>query len=123
MVQEKVSDKEKELKQEMDDRIRVYKETEYALERQLQQTKDQVISMQNSNDINQAKLSDNTQKFDDSVAAKLSELEIIVKDFEQAKMKIAEISRENQDLRTRLDGQNDLDLEQEYVWCAFLIFY
>jgi homeobox protein cut-like len=121
MVLAKVAEKEEEFQQEMNDKVRVYKETEYALERQLQQTKDQVISMQSSNDVNQANLIENTQKNDADGDAKLAELEIIMMDFEQAQMKIAELSRENLDLKQRLEGNSDETREQEYFFALILI--
>lgn len=114
MVQEKVTAKESELRQEMDDKIAVFKETEYALDRQLQQTKEQVKAMLNSHDATQARLTDDTQKFDDNVAAKLAELEVVLMDLEQSQLKIAELSNENKRLRAKLDGQDDESRKKEY---------
>ncbi|KAJ3395445.1 hypothetical protein HDU92_005835 [Lobulomyces angularis] len=112
MVQEKVNLKEQELRLDMNDKIRIYKETEYSLQRQLQQTKDQLITIQNSHDMTQAKLSDNTQKYDDKVAAKLAELDIVVMDFEQSQLKVAQLTRDNELLKKELAGTNDLKNEK-----------
>jgi homeobox protein cut-like len=41
-------------------------------------------------------------------------------DFDQSQMKVAELSRENQDLKTRLEGNSDAVREQEYVFIQLI---
>ncbi|KAJ1558237.1 hypothetical protein HK096_002771, partial [Nowakowskiella sp. JEL0078] len=95
MVKEKVSTKEVEMKQAMDEKIKIYKETEYSLQRQLNHAKDQLVNLQTSHDVTQAKLVDHSQKYDNEVAEKLGELEIVLMDLDQSSMKIAELEQRN----------------------------
>ncbi|KAI9097152.1 CASP C terminal-domain-containing protein [Phlyctochytrium arcticum] len=102
MVEQKVAEKEIEIKHAMDEKIRIYKETEYSLQRQVSQLKDQVTSLQTTHEVTQARLVDHSQKYDEEVAAKLGELEIVMVDLDRANLKIAQIERENNILRADL---------------------
>ncbi|KAJ3192666.1 hypothetical protein HK101_006149 [Irineochytrium annulatum] len=95
MVTERVLSKEVELKQIMDEKIRIYKETEYSLQRQLNQVKDQLMSLQSSHDITQARLVDHSRQYDEEVAVKLAELEIVLSDLETSNQKMTVLEREN----------------------------
>ncbi|KAJ3114526.1 hypothetical protein HDU96_001988 [Phlyctochytrium bullatum] len=99
MVTEKVTAKEMELKTVMDEKIRVYKETEYSLQRQLNHAKDQLVSLQVSHDKTQSMLVNHTRQYDEEVAVKLGELDIIAADLERANQKISVLERENEKLR------------------------
>eukprot|EP00842_Homolaphlyctis_polyrhiza_P007099 jgi/Hompol1/979/HPOL_001179-RA len=107
MVAERVAQKEEEMKQIMDDKIKIYKETEYMLNRQLSQLRDQFVNLQSNHDVTQAKLVDDTQKFDESVAARLAELDIVVMDLERSNIKVAQLSRENRLLKEQINAPVD----------------
>ncbi|KAJ3415731.1 hypothetical protein HDV05_004195, partial [Chytridiales sp. JEL 0842] len=104
MVNEKVLAKENEMRQAMDEKIRIYKETEYSLQRQLNQVKDQLISLQSTYDVSQAKLVDNSFKYDEEVALKLGEMEIVMNDLERTTQKNAQLERDNELLKRELAG-------------------
>ncbi|KAJ3105442.1 hypothetical protein HDU97_008058 [Phlyctochytrium planicorne] len=87
MVAERVSAKEVEIKQMMDEKIRVYKETEYSLQRQLNQAKDQLVSLQSTHDKSQARFVDHSRQYDEEVAVKLAELDIVMGDLERELLK------------------------------------
>ncbi|KAI9336837.1 CASP C terminal-domain-containing protein [Zopfochytrium polystomum] len=95
MVNEKVLAKEVEMKQLMDEKIRIYKESEYSLQRQLNQLKDELVGVKSTNDLHQAKLVDHSRQFDEEIAVKLGELEIVSGDLERASAKISQLEREN----------------------------
>ncbi|TPX71793.1 hypothetical protein SpCBS45565_g00954 [Spizellomyces sp. 'palustris'] len=102
MVNEKVTQKEAEMKVAMDEKIRIYKETEYSLQRQLSQLKDQMTSLQTTHEVTQARLVDHSQKYDEEVAAKLGELEIVMVDLDRANLKVAQLERDNDILKADL---------------------
>ncbi|KAJ3093798.1 hypothetical protein HK100_006409, partial [Physocladia obscura] len=104
MVAEKVLAKEIELKAAADEKIRIFKETEYALQRQLNFAKDQLFQLQSTHDVTQARLVDYGSAYDAEVAGKLGELEIVVADLERANQKFAAVSRDNEILRGELAG-------------------
>ncbi|ORY39161.1 hypothetical protein BCR33DRAFT_720394, partial [Rhizoclosmatium globosum] len=94
MVSEKVLAKEIEIKQATDEKIRIYKETEYSLQRQLNLLKDQLSTLQSSHDVTQAKLVDYSSQYDQEVAGKLGELEIVIGDLDRANQRAANVARE-----------------------------
>ncbi|KAJ3184635.1 hypothetical protein HDU87_004038 [Geranomyces variabilis] len=102
MVTEKVAQKEIEMKQAMDEKIRIYKETEYSLQRQVSHMKDQIISLQTTHEVTQARLVDHSEKYDEEVAAKLGELEIVMVDLDRANLKVAQLERDNDILKADL---------------------
>ncbi|KAJ3022497.1 hypothetical protein HKX48_006039 [Thoreauomyces humboldtii] len=102
MVGQKVAQKEVEMKQAMDDKIRIYKETEYSLQRQVSQLKDQMTSLQTTHEVTQAQLVDHSEKYDDEVAAKLGELEIVMVDLDRSNLKVAQLERDNDILKADL---------------------
>ncbi|KAI9001957.1 CASP C terminal-domain-containing protein [Gaertneriomyces semiglobifer] len=107
MVVEKVSQKETELKQVMDEKIRIYKETEYSLQKQVNQLMDQVASLRSTREDVEKRLVDHGQMYDEQVAAKLGELEIIMVDLDRANMKLAQVQRENEVLRSEISQYRD----------------
>ncbi|KAJ3294066.1 hypothetical protein HDU79_011503 [Rhizoclosmatium sp. JEL0117] len=102
MVSEKVLAKEIEIKQATDEKIRIYKETEYSLQRQLNLLKDQLSTLQSSHDVTQAKLVDYSSQYDQEVAGKLGELEIVIGDLDRANQRAANVARENEVLKNEL---------------------
>ncbi|KAI8849504.1 CASP C terminal-domain-containing protein [Chytridium lagenaria] len=104
MVAEKVGAKEAEMKQVLDEKIRVYKETEYSLQRQLNQAKDQLVSLQTTHNNTQARLVDHSRQYDEEVAVKLAELDIVAADLERATQKVSVLERDNDQLRKELSS-------------------
>ncbi|TPX60032.1 hypothetical protein PhCBS80983_g02043 [Powellomyces hirtus] len=102
MVSQKVAQKEVEMKQAMDEKIRIYKETEYSLQRQVSHMKDQITSLQTTHEVTQARLVDHSEKYDEEVAAKLGELEIVMVDLDRANLKVAQLERDNDILKADL---------------------
>ncbi|KAH6566171.1 hypothetical protein BASA50_010212 [Batrachochytrium salamandrivorans] len=115
MVAEKVAHKEHEMKQIMDDKIRMYKETEHALNRQLNHMMEQVSSLQNTHDVSQARMVDHTQKYDESVTARLAELDIVLMDLERANTKVAQLGSENRLLREKMNASTDVSENTQKV--------
>ncbi|KAJ3049568.1 hypothetical protein HK097_009454 [Rhizophlyctis rosea] len=114
MVNEKVAQKEAEMKETMDEKIRIYKETEHSLQRQLNQVKDQLVQLQSSHDVTQAKLVDHNQQYDEEVASKLGELEIVLMDLDRANLKIAHLEGENEVLRKEMTTSHGKNVEREW---------
>ena len=54
LVSDKVAELTADLKNDMEERIKIYKETEYSLNRQLNQIKDQFTSLQSNQEFAQA---------------------------------------------------------------------
>lgn len=54
LISQRVSDLTADLKNDMDEKIKIYKETEYSLNRQLNQIKDQFTSLQSNQEFAQA---------------------------------------------------------------------
>ncbi|KAH9935535.1 CASP C terminal-domain-containing protein [Fomitopsis serialis] len=95
MIQEKVTQKENELNATYDEKMRNYEEREQDLQRQVTLTRSQLRDLRTSNESNQAKLIDHTQRQDQEVVAKLGELDMVVADLEQANSRVATVERRN----------------------------
>ena len=54
LVSERVAELTMDLKNDLDEKVKVYKETEYSLNRQLNQIKDQFTSLQSNQEFAQA---------------------------------------------------------------------
>ncbi|KAG6837511.1 hypothetical protein H0H93_008436 [Arthromyces matolae] len=89
MIQEKVAQKENELNATYDEKLRNYEEREQDLQRQITVTKNQLRDLRTSNDTNQAKLLNHSQRQDQEVIAKLAELDMIVADLDRANSRVA----------------------------------
>lgn len=61
MISDRVADLTTDLKADMDEKIKIYKETEYSLTRQLNQIKDQFTSLQSTQEF--AKATSHTEHF------------------------------------------------------------
>ncbi|KAI0733144.1 CASP C terminal-domain-containing protein [Fomitopsis betulina] len=118
MIQEKVTQKENELNATYDEKMRNYEEREQDLQRQLTLTKSQLRDLRTSNESNQAKLFDHTQRQDQEVVAKLAELDMVVADLEQANSRVATVERRNELLRAEIEaiksGSEHADRIKEY---------
>ncbi|KAH9839474.1 CASP C terminal-domain-containing protein, partial [Rhodofomes roseus] len=104
MIQDKVTQKENELNATYDEKMRNYEEREQDLQRQLALTKSQLRDLRTSNESNQAKLFDHTQRQDQEVVAKLAELDMVVADLEQANSRVATVERRNELLRAEIEA-------------------
>ncbi|KAJ7594300.1 CASP C terminal-domain-containing protein [Mycena floridula] len=89
LIQEKVSQKESELNATYDEKLRNYEEREQDLQRQVSLSKQQLRDLRTSNDSNQAKLLDHSQRQDQEVVSKLAEVDMIVADLERANSRVA----------------------------------
>lgn len=103
LVNEKVIEKEGEMKNIIDEKIMLFKEREHFLQRQVNQLKDQLMDLQGNHDNTQAKIIDHSQKYEEEVAGKLAELEIITNDLENANMNVAKLQQENENLRQQMN--------------------
>jgi len=104
MIQEKVTQKENELNATYDEKMRNYEEREQDLQRQVALTRSQLRDLRSSNETNQAKLLDQTQRQDQEVVAKLTELDMMVVDLEQANSRVATVERRNELLRAEIEA-------------------
>ncbi|KAF7979865.1 hypothetical protein HWV62_40631 [Athelia sp. TMB] len=104
MIQEKVLQKEAELNATYDERLRNYEEREQDLQRQVSLTKNQLRDLRMSNESSQAKLLDHSQRQDQEVVAKLSEVDMIVADLERANSRVATVERRNELLRAEIEA-------------------
>ncbi|EPT04993.1 hypothetical protein FOMPIDRAFT_1156498 [Fomitopsis schrenkii] len=118
MIQEKVTQKENELNATYDEKMRNYEEREQDLQRQLTLTKSQLRDLRTSNESNQAKLFNHTQRQDQEVVSKLAELDMVVADLEQANSRVATVERRNELLRAEIEairsGSEHTDRIKEY---------
>jgi len=103
LVNEKVIEKESEMKTIIDEKIMLFKEREHFLQRQVNQLKDQLTALQDNHENTQAKIIDHSQKYEEEVAGKLAELEIITNDLENANMNVAKLQQENENLRQQIN--------------------
>ncbi|TPX38619.1 hypothetical protein SeMB42_g06626 [Synchytrium endobioticum] len=99
MVADKVLAKETELQAAMDDKVAIYKDTEHALQRQLNSVTAQLASLQATHETLRARLADTNQRSDDDTAASVAEFDIISSDLDRANSRIAILERENELLK------------------------
>ncbi|KAF4620628.1 hypothetical protein D9613_000431 [Agrocybe pediades] len=103
VIQEKVSQKANELTATYDEKIRNYEDREQDLQRQLSLTKDQLRDLRVSNENNQAKLFDHSQRQDQEVVAKLAEADMIIADLDRANSRIVALEHRNEILRAEME--------------------
>ncbi|KAI0697242.1 CASP C terminal-domain-containing protein [Cytidiella melzeri] len=105
LIQEKVTQKENELNATYDEKIRNYEERSKDLHQQVALTKGQLRDLRMSNESNQAKLLDHTQRqADEEVVAKLAELDMMVADLERANSRVVTVERRNELLRAEIEA-------------------
>ncbi|KAK2464237.1 hypothetical protein APHAL10511_003694 [Amanita phalloides] len=104
MIQEKVLQRESELKATYDERFRNYGEREQDLQRQVELTRNQIRDLRVSHDSNQAKLLDQSQRQDQEVVAKLTEMDMLVSDLERANSRVATVERRNELLCAEIEA-------------------
>ncbi|THH32502.1 hypothetical protein EUX98_g1693 [Antrodiella citrinella] len=99
LIQEKVSQKENELNATYDEKMRNYEAREQDLQGQVTLVKSQLRDLRTSNESNQAKLLDHTQR-----QAKLAELDMMVADLERANSRVVTVERRNELLRAEIEA-------------------
>ncbi|KAI5123047.1 hypothetical protein M0805_000482 [Coniferiporia weirii] len=104
MLAERVSQKENELHATYDEKLRNYEDREKDLVRQLSLTQVQLRDLRMSNETNQAKLLDHSQRQDQETVAKLGELDMIVAELERANNRVAAAERRNELLRAEMES-------------------
>ncbi|KAG6867826.1 hypothetical protein C0993_010585 [Termitomyces sp. T159_Od127] len=104
MILEKVSQKENELNATYDEKLRNYEEREQDLQRQVTLTKNQLRDLRTSNDSNQEKLMNHSQRQDQEVIAKLAEVDMLVADLDRANSRVATVERRNEMLRAEMEA-------------------
>ena len=122
MVQERVAQKENELNAAYDEKMRNYEERyvsvctivllgrmangrrEQDLQKQVALTKEQLRDLRMSNESNQARLLDQSQRQDQEVYAKLAEMDMMVADLDRASTRVATVERRNELLRAEIEG-------------------
>ncbi|EJD02863.1 uncharacterized protein FOMMEDRAFT_156221 [Fomitiporia mediterranea MF3/22] len=104
LITERVSQKENELHATYDEKLRNYEDREKDLVRQLSLAQTQLRDLRMSNESNQAKLLDQTQRQDHETVAKLAELDMIVAELERANNRVASAERRNELLRAEIES-------------------
>ncbi|TDL25909.1 hypothetical protein BD410DRAFT_783893 [Rickenella mellea] len=103
-ITERVTQKENELNATYDEKLRNYADREQDLIRQLALSKTQLRDLRTSNESNQAKLLDQSQRQDQETIAKLSELDMIVAELERANNRVSSVERRNELLRVEIES-------------------
>ncbi|KAF9482164.1 hypothetical protein BDN70DRAFT_919353 [Pholiota conissans] len=106
LIQEKVSQKANELTATYDEKLRNYADREQDLQRQLSLTKNQLRDLRLSNETNQAKLFDHTQRqgsLDQESVAKVAEVDMIIADLDRANSRIVTLEHRNEILRADIE--------------------
>ncbi|KAF8160792.1 CASP C terminal-domain-containing protein [Crassisporium funariophilum] len=103
LIQEKVSQKANELTATYDEKLRNYEDREQDLQRQVTLTKTQLRDLRVSNENNQARLFDHSQKQDEEVISKLAEVDMIVADLDRANSRIMALEHRNEILRAEIE--------------------
>ncbi|PPQ89695.1 hypothetical protein CVT25_014096 [Psilocybe cyanescens] len=103
LIQEKVSQKANELTATYDEKIMNYEDRERDLQRQLSLTKNQLRDLRVSNENNQAKLFDHSQRQDQEVIQKLAEVDMIIADLDRANSRIVALEHRNEILRAEIE--------------------
>ncbi|KAH7929825.1 hypothetical protein BV22DRAFT_1029001 [Leucogyrophana mollusca] len=104
MIQEKVVQKENELNATYDERMRNYEEREQDLQRQVTLFKNQLRDLRLSNESNQMKLLDHSQRQDQEVVSRLTEVDMIMADLERANSRVATVEQRNEALRAEIEA-------------------
>ncbi|KAF5322540.1 hypothetical protein D9619_001570 [Psilocybe cf. subviscida] len=103
LIQEKVLQKANELTATYDEKLRNYEDREQDLQRQLSLTKTQLRDLRVSNETNQAKLFDHSQRQDQEVISKLAEVDMIIADLDSANSRIVSLEHRNESLRSEIE--------------------
>ncbi|OAX40365.1 hypothetical protein K503DRAFT_768625 [Rhizopogon vinicolor AM-OR11-026] len=103
-MDELVAQKESEINAAYDERMRNYEEREQDLQRQVTLYRDQVRDLRLSNESNQAKLFDHSQRQDQEIVSRLAEADMISVDLERANSRVATVEQRNEVLRAEIEA-------------------
>ncbi|KLO05744.1 hypothetical protein SCHPADRAFT_1002727 [Schizopora paradoxa] len=103
-ISERVAQKENELSATYDEKLRNYEDREKDLVRQLSLAQKQLRDMKTSNETNQARLMDQSQRQDQETLAKFAEMDMIVAELERANNRAAAAERRNELLRAEIEA-------------------
>ncbi|KAG0701321.1 CASP C terminal-domain-containing protein [Suillus ampliporus] len=103
-MDELVAQKESEINAAYDERMRNYEEREQDLQRQVSLYRDQVRDLRLSNESNQAKLFDHSQRQDQEIISRLGEADMIMVDLERANSRVATVEQRNEALRGEIEA-------------------
>lgn len=103
-MDELVAQKESEISAAYDERMRNYEEREQDLQRQVALYRDQVRDLRLSNESNQAKLFDHSQRQDQEIISRLAEADMIMVDLERANSRVATVELRNETLRGEIEA-------------------
>ncbi|KAG1746186.1 CASP C terminal-domain-containing protein [Suillus lakei] len=103
-MDELVAQKESEINAAYDERMRNYEEREQDLQRQVALYRDQVRDLRLSNESNQAKLFDHSQRQDQEIVSRLAEADMIMVDLERANSRVATVEQRNETLRGEIEA-------------------
>ncbi|KIK44901.1 hypothetical protein CY34DRAFT_802255 [Suillus luteus UH-Slu-Lm8-n1] len=103
-MDELVAQKESEINAAYDERMRNYEEREQDLQRQVALYRDQVRDLRLSNESNQAKLFDHSQRQDQEIISRLAEADMIMVDLERANSRVATVELRNEALRGEIEA-------------------
>ncbi|KAG2744925.1 hypothetical protein P692DRAFT_20808958 [Suillus brevipes Sb2] len=103
-MDELVAQKESEINAAYDERMRNYEEREQDLQRQVALYRDQVRDLRLSNESNQAKLFDHSQRQDQEIISRLAEADMIMVDLERANSRVATVELRNETLRGEIEA-------------------
>ncbi|KAG1771726.1 CASP C terminal-domain-containing protein [Suillus occidentalis] len=103
-MDELVMQKESEINAAYDERMRNYEEREQDLQRQVALYRDQVRDLRLSNESNQAKLFDHSQRQDQEIISRLAEADMIMVDLERANSRVATVELRNEALRGEIEA-------------------
>ncbi|KAG2079209.1 hypothetical protein BDR04DRAFT_1086356 [Suillus decipiens] len=103
-MDELVAQKESEINAAYDERMRNYEEREQDLQRQVALYRDQVRDLRLSNESNQAKLFDHSQRQDQEIISRLAEADMIMVDLERANSRVATVEQRNEALRGEIEA-------------------
>ncbi|EIW82884.1 hypothetical protein CONPUDRAFT_71560 [Coniophora puteana RWD-64-598 SS2] len=115
MIHDKVVQKENELNAAYDERMRNYEEREQDLQKHVTLFKNQLRDLRTSNESNQAKLFDQSQRMDQEVVSRLAEADMIMADLERANSRVALVEQRNEALRAEIEAMRSGSETSEHV--------
>ncbi|KAG0701320.1 hypothetical protein DFH29DRAFT_1000288 [Suillus ampliporus] len=101
---ELVVQKESKINAAYDERMHNYEEQGQDSQRQVSLYRDQVRDLRLSNESNQAKLFDHSQRQDQEIISRLAETDMIMVDLERANSRVATVEQRNEALRREIEA-------------------
>ncbi|BFZ61164.1 hypothetical protein YB2330_002223 [Saitoella coloradoensis] len=101
-AKEREDAKEQELKALIQEKERNWAEKETSLTAQAQESREQVKELKAEKEVAQARAAVHDAKFDEGVAGRLAELDIVIGDLERANLRVTEVSKRNEELASEV---------------------